>query len=817
MADAKAFYLTTPIYYVNDAPHIGHAYTTTAGDVATRWHRQRGEDVWFLTGVDEHGTKVERAAAAGGVTPQEWVDRLVADSWLPVLGTVDAANDDFIRTTETRHKERVQRFWEVVRDNGFVYSSMYEGPYCVGCEEFKLPGDLLDGEGDYQGQQVCPVHGRPVEQLQEENWFFRLSALQDRLIAHYEANPDAIQPRSAYNEVMSFIRQGLVDISMSRSSVSWGIPLTWDDRQVIYVWFDALLNYATAVGYGAEPGSRDAELFARVWPPDVNLVGKDILRFHAVYWPAMLMAAGLEPPRKVFAHGWLLVGGEKMSKSKLTGIAPEQIIDTFGSDAFRYYFLRAIQFGQDGSFSWEDMSARYTSELANGLGNLASRATAMVVRYRDGELPAAHDLTDAERDDRGGACAGRGDGRRGVRRPRLLDGHRRRQGVRRARQRLRHRAGAVGAGQGRGPRGPARRRAQHDLRVAARGRRPLQPADAEGHVVALAAARGGGPAGTDRRAAHRRRGPLGAAAAGHPHHQGRVAVPAHRRSVVTLAADGTVAPPEPLAAPVIDTHTHLNLHDRYLHGEAVPDPDELLALARQAGVTKVVQIGCDVDYARHSVEMARTRPDVVVGVSVHPNDAARIVERDGDAALDEALAEIAVLARDDVVRAVGETGLDYFRTGEELHAAQQRAFRWHIDLARELDKTLVIHDRDSHDDVLAVLESQGAPDRVVFHCFSGDAAMAAHCAERGWFMSFAGPITYKANDGLRAALAVVPDELVLVETDAPYLTPVPHRGKPNASYLMPHTVRFMAAERGTDEAAMCDLLFANAQRAFGTW
>ena len=397
MADAsKSFYATTPIYYVNDAPHIGHAYTTTAGDVLTRWHRQRGEQVWFLTGVDEHGTKVERAAEAGGVSPQEWVDRLVADAWLPVLGTIDAANDDFIRTTERRHIERVQAFWETVRENGYVYSAMYEGPYCVGCEEFKLAGDLVDGEGEFEGEKVCAIHGRPIEQLEEQNWFFRLSAFQDLLIAHYEADPEAIQPRSAHNEVMSFIRQGLSDISMSRSSVSWGIPLPWDNDQVIYVWFDALLNYATAVGYGADPQSAEGRRFAECWPPDVNLVGKDILRFHAVYWPAMLMAAGLEPARKVFAHGWLLVGGEKMSKSKLTGIAPSVIIDHFGSDAFRYHFMRAIQFGQDGSFSWEDMAARYTSELANGLGNLASRATAMVGRYRDGVLPAAHDFTAAE-------------------------------------------------------------------------------------------------------------------------------------------------------------------------------------------------------------------------------------------------------------------------------------------------------------------------------------------------------------------------------------------------------------------------------------
>lgn len=276
-------------------------------------------------------------------------------------------------------------------------------------------------------------------------------------------------------------------------------------------------------------------------------------------------------------------------------------------------------------------------------------------------------------------------------------------------------------------------------------------------------------------------------------------------------------PPEALAAPVIDSHTHLNLHDRYLHGENVPDADDMLALAASVGVTKVVQIGCDVEYARHSLEMARDRPDVVVGVSVHPNDAARIAERDGMSALDESIDDIAELAVQDKVFAVGETGLDYFRTGPELHAAQQHSFRRHIELANSLDKTLVIHDRDSHDDVLAVLEAAGAPRRTVFHCFSGDAAMARYCAERGYFMSFAGPITYKANDDLRAALDQVPDHLLLVETDAPYLTPVPHRGKPNASYLMPHTVRFMAAHRGIDEAAMCTLLFDNTQRAFGTW
>lgn len=286
---------------------------------------------------------------------------------------------------------------------------------------------------------------------------------------------------------------------------------------------------------------------------------------------------------------------------------------------------------------------------------------------------------------------------------------------------------------------------------------------------------------------------------------------------MTRTEEGLVTPPTPLAAPVIDSHTHLNLHDRYLHGETVPDPDELLAIAASVGVTKVVQIGCDVEYARHSVELARSRPDVVVGVSVHPNDAARIHEKQGAEALDAAIDEIAELARDSVVHAVGETGLDYYRTAEPLHAAQQHSFRRHIDLANELGKALVIHDRDSHDDVIAVLESQGAPERVVFHCFSGDADMARYCADRGWYLSFAGPVTYKANESLREALDVTPDHLLLVETDAPYLTPVPHRGRANASYLMPHTVRLMAERRRMDEAELCRLLYDNTQRAFGAW
>ena len=385
----KTFYLTTPIYYVNDAPHIGHAYTTVAGDVLTRWHRQRGEAVWYLTGTDEHGEKIMRTAQANGVSPQEWVDKLVENEWKPNWRALNIDNDDFIRTTEVRHTERVQRFLQGLKDSGHIYAGKYEGPYCVGCEEFKIPGDLTpSGE-----ELLCTMHGTPVEILKEDNWFFRLSAFVEPLLAHYAENPQACQPESARNEVISFLKSGVKDLSISRSTFDWGIRVPWDNDQIFYVWFDALLNYATAVGLGDDSESEGGKKFVDLWPPDVHLVGKEILRFHAVIWPAMLMAGNLATPKMVFAHGWLLVGGEKMSKSKLTGIIPSDITDYFGVDAFRYYFLRAIPFGSDGSFSWEDMSARYTSELANGFGNLASRSAAMIEKYCGGILPSvSHDL-----------------------------------------------------------------------------------------------------------------------------------------------------------------------------------------------------------------------------------------------------------------------------------------------------------------------------------------------------------------------------------------------------------------------------------------
>ncbi|AUG79336.1 Methionine--tRNA ligase [Kitasatospora sp. MMS16-BH015] len=387
--EQRTYYVTTPIYYVNDRPHLGHAYTTVAGDVLTRWHRQRGEKVHYLTGTDEHGQKILRTAEAHGVTPQEWCDRLVAEAWRPLWEHLRIANDDFIRTTEPRHTARAAEFVQGLYDRGEIYRGAYEGPYCVGCEEYKLPAELLPGATEEE--RLCPVHRRPVEWLAEENYFFRLSAYALRLLEHYAAHPEFIQPASARNEVLRFVEQGLQDLSISRSTFDWGVPLPWDDKHVLYVWVDALQNYLTAAGHGADP-----ERFAELWPASVHLVGKDILRFHAVIWPAMLLAAGLPLPKRVVANGWLMVGGEKMSKSNLTGISPTDLTAHFGVDAYRYYFLRAIPYGTDGSFSWEDFTARYTSELANDFGNLASRLAAMVGRYFDGSLPAAVEPGPAE-------------------------------------------------------------------------------------------------------------------------------------------------------------------------------------------------------------------------------------------------------------------------------------------------------------------------------------------------------------------------------------------------------------------------------------
>jgi methionyl-tRNA synthetase len=371
----QPFYVTTPIYYVNDAPHIGHAYPTVAADALARWRRLWGDDVVFLTGTDEHGLKVQRAADEHGVSPKEWADQ-TSERYREAWAALEITNTDFIRTTEPRHYEAVEQFLQAVYDAGYIELGTYEGLYCVACEAYYTEDELVDG--------LCPVHKRPVERVTEENYFFQLSRFEDRLLAHYADHPEAVQPDSRRNEVIGFIKQGLRDFSMSRTSISWGIPLPWDPAHVTYVWFDALFNYCTAVGYAT-----DRTRFDRYWPADYHIVGKDILRFHAVYWPAMLWAAGEAPPQRVAAHGFLLVGGEKMSKTALNQIAPTDLARDFGADGVRYHFLADQRFGPDGDFSYEAMVARYNADLANNFGNLASRVLNMATSYCDGTAPAA--------------------------------------------------------------------------------------------------------------------------------------------------------------------------------------------------------------------------------------------------------------------------------------------------------------------------------------------------------------------------------------------------------------------------------------------
>jgi len=371
----RKFYITTPIYYVNARPHIGHAYTTIACDTIARRHRMLGDDTFFLTGTDEHGQKIERAAQEAAKSPQQYADE-ISGEFRALWKRMGISNDDYIRTTEERHKKRAQALFRQIRDNGYIYKGTYTGQYCVSDELY------VDGA---QPGDPCPTCGRITETVHEENYFFKLSAFQDKLLELY-ANPEFIRPETRRNEVISFVKSGLRDLSVSRSTFSWGIPVPDDPKHVIYVWLDALANYITAIGYSStHEGAHQA--FKKYWPADVHMIGKEIVRFHCVYWPAFLLAAGLPVPKAIVAHGWLLFEESKMSKSRGNIVRTETILDVLGADALRYFLLREVVFGQDGSFSFDALVQRYNSDLANGIGNLASRTLTMINRYFKGEVP----------------------------------------------------------------------------------------------------------------------------------------------------------------------------------------------------------------------------------------------------------------------------------------------------------------------------------------------------------------------------------------------------------------------------------------------
>jgi methionyl-tRNA synthetase len=374
------YYLTTPIYYVNDAPHVGTAYTTVNADALARWHRLLGDDVWFMTGTDEHGAKIVEAAEANGTTPKEWTDRTSA-RFVEAWRRLDISYDDFIRTTEPRHYAVVQQFLQRVYDNGFIELATYSGLYCVACEDYYTEDQLVDG--------LCPVHGRPVIEMEEDNYFFKLSAFEDRLLEYYASHPDLVRPVSKRNEALGFIRGGLRDVSITRTSFTWGVPVPWDSGHVFYVWYDALINYLTVAGFGDDEG-----VFESRWSAAHHLIGKDILKFHCVWWPAMCMAAGIEPPPEIFVHGYLLMGGQKLGKTMIAAgiagegdeakpvrigdVSPLALADDFGVDPLRYHLLRDVPLGSDGDFSYEGIVARYNADLANNLGNLVSRVTTVV-------------------------------------------------------------------------------------------------------------------------------------------------------------------------------------------------------------------------------------------------------------------------------------------------------------------------------------------------------------------------------------------------------------------------------------------------------
>lgn len=370
----KTFYITTPIYYVNDVPHIGHAYTTIACDVLARWHKSGGEETRFLTGTDEHGQKIQTAAEARGITPLQLCDEVV-QNFQRLWKTLNISNDDFIRTTEPRHEKVVQEVFSRLIEKGDIYRGEYEGWYCVPCETYVPEAQI--GENN-----TCPDCRRPLTKMTEETYFFRLSKYAEPLLKFYEERPDAIMPQSRYNEIVSFIRGGLHDQSVSRTTLKWGVPLPCDDKHVIYVWFDALINYLSAMDYPREGG-----LWQKFWPSVRHMVGKDIIRFHCVIWPAMLMALGINPPVRVFAHGWWTVEGAKMSKSVGNVVDPFEMTELYGVDAFRYFVLREVPFGNDGDFSELALAQRVNSDLANDLGNLLSRSLQMIEKFRGGQVP----------------------------------------------------------------------------------------------------------------------------------------------------------------------------------------------------------------------------------------------------------------------------------------------------------------------------------------------------------------------------------------------------------------------------------------------
>ena len=638
---------------MNATPHIGHAYTTLAADILVRHHRQRGDETFFLTGTDEHASKVYRVAEEQGLDVKTYVDG-IAEDWRELPRRVNADYDFFIRTTDEGHKRFVQEFLQRIYDNGDIYQDVYAGLYCVGCEEFKSEADLVDG--------LCPEHGIPPEHIEETNYFFRLSAYQDRLLELYDARPDFVLPRFRYNEARSFIEGGLKDFSVSRAGQPWGVPIPWDEGQVTYVWVDALINYLSALTY-----ARDGEdLRERFWPEVRHLLGKDILRFHCVYWPALLLAAGYDVPKQLFVHGYLLLDERKISKSLGNVIDPLDLVDVYGSDAVRFWALRSVSFGQDGTASVDALHERYERELANDLGNLVSRTTAMIARYRGGRDLAGRPRTRSS-PRRSRACAQAG---RTLRRVRPHGCARGCLGGRPPAQPSCRGDGSLAARQGRGEGRTSSPRSCTTSRTAcARSRSRSRPTCRRRRRASSARSASRSTSRSTRSPTARRARPRGSS----------------RRSRSSRASTFRPRPPERR-----DGHARA---PRRVHGPA----EQLVARARAAGIERIVSVG---SRPRLLPRDARDRRDGS-RASGRRSASTRTRPRDPDA---ERLDELRELLSDERAVAVGETGLDFYRDYAPRDR-QRELFDRQLDLAAELGKPVVVHTRNADDETAAALEA----------------------------------------------------------------------------------------------------------------
>ncbi len=766
---ARRFYLTTPIYYVNGAPHIGHAYTSIAADVMARWKRLDGYDVFFLTGTDEHGQKVQAAAAEAGLSPQDFADRVAAD-FRDMADQLGITYDDFIRTTEERHKRGCQALWQRLADAGEIYLGSYDGWYAVRDEAFYDEEELTTRP---DGIRVAPS-GAPVEWVREPSWFFRLSAWQDRLLAHYEAHPEFIAPESRRREVTSFVRSGLRDLSISRTSFSWGIPVPGDPGHVMYVWLDALANYITAMGFPDQQAPR-----WQYWPAQLHLVGKDIIRFHAVYWPAFLMAAGLPVPERVCSNGWWTVEGEKMSKSIGNVVEPRALAREFGLDPLRFFLLRELPFGNDGNFSRKALISRLNVELANDLGNLAQRSLSLIARNCEGKLPGRGKDTEDDSALRLSIAA----------LPQAVAQHIDRQAFGEALEEVWR---VIRAGNA---------YIDHQAPWALRRTDPQRMADVLRVLADLLRM---------------------VATVLQPFMPGSMArmldqlgVPEEARALAgleTALPAGTELPPPVGVFPgssnkrrkalmLIDSHCHLD----YFAGD---DLASVLDRAAVAGVAEMVTIGTRLAESATVRRIAEAHGNVWCTVGVHPHNAG-----------DHAVAEpemIAAEADHPKVVGIGESGLDYFYD-KAPREAQQASFRAHIRAARLAGLPLVIHARDADDDIARILvdeRDRGGDFDFLLHCFSSGRALAEAAVRLGGYVSFSGILTFPKSQAIREIARDIPADRLLVETDAPYLAPVPHRGKRNEPAWVAHTAGTLAQVRGMQPEALAVLTVANFRRLF---